>query len=160
MKKNQNYDQECPKWCNKRAKSTCNVNRWMACGLLDIKRLRQHGDKPLFHVYSYTTFRLIPIKSIRPHKKRNNNLTLRSRLYTLYRRTCAYHLTVPVMVVTRLLRRYRRLSSRVRGWFVMRGYWRRRLASFEQKALFIHRMQYFGSYRCYREYMDLRRYHK
>ena len=53
---------------------------------------------------------------------------------------------------------YRRWVQPIPAYFCMRSLWRRRLAAYERKALYIHRLQYFGDYRCYREFMDLRRY--
>lgn len=64
------------------------------------------------------------------------------------------------IVIRKIRRSWLRLSRPIRGWFVMRNYWKNKLRKFEKKALFIHRMRYFGDYRCYREYMDMRRYQK
>lgn len=64
------------------------------------------------------------------------------------------------ILARKLRRRWYRLFRAIRGWLVMRNYWKNRLQKFEKKARFIDRMRYFGSYRCYREYMDYRRYHR
>lgn len=48
----------------------------------------------------------------------------------------------------------------IRGWFVMRCYWKKKLQKFEKKYVFVVHMRYFGDYRCYSEYRDYVRWKK